>query len=244
MSKNVSKTQIDKLGDRLRVGHVTDDDLKMLDVYRRSFGSCYEAVVETIRQKLHLDPTGRPAKSTTALVDKLRRESIRLTQVQDIAGCRVIVPNIMEQERVVQSLKTSFPGVSIVDRRTDPSYGYRAVHVIVPCEGNSIEIQVRTDLQHQWAELSEKFSDVIDPAIKYGGGDESALQLLSEMSTLVAEAEVADRRLTNFLARNEIRDDGLKQQLAELRRDLELGKRKIADMLQNNIVTLETRRKK
>ncbi|MBI2059522.1 MAG: hypothetical protein HYT87_07090 [Nitrospirae bacterium] len=82
-----SKTQIDKLGERLKSGKLTDSDLIALDEYRRSFGEAFEHAMGEIRDKLKLKPTGRPAKSTTSIIEKLRRESIRLTQIQDIAGC-------------------------------------------------------------------------------------------------------------------------------------------------------------
>ena len=104
METEISKTQIDRLGDRLRKGNITDSDLRLLDEYRRSFTEAYNAVAETIRRQLNLEPTGRPAKSTISIAEKLRRESIRLTQIQDIAGCRLVVPEIADQEHVVASL--------------------------------------------------------------------------------------------------------------------------------------------
>ena len=84
-----TKSQIDRLGDRLRKGDFGDGDLRDLDAYRRSFGQGYEEVVSRIRNALKLEPSGRPAKSTTSIVEKLRRETIRLSQMQDIAGCRL-----------------------------------------------------------------------------------------------------------------------------------------------------------
>src|SRR3990172_1801415 len=92
-----SKTQIDRLGDRLREGSPTDSDLRLLDDYRRSFGEAYDLVIRTIREQLKLEPTGRPAKSTTSLIEKLQRESIRLSQVQDVAGRGVVVAAVVEQ---------------------------------------------------------------------------------------------------------------------------------------------------
>ena len=120
-----SKTQIDGLGDRLRKGAVEKSDLILLDGYRRSFGAAYENVVQTIHDQLKLEPSGRPAKSTNSLIEKLKRESIRLTQVQDIAGCRVVFPDITKQDLAVDSLMTAFPNAALVDRRETPSYGYR-----------------------------------------------------------------------------------------------------------------------
>ncbi len=61
-----------------------------------------------------------------------------------------------------------------------------------------IEIQVRTALQHTWAELSEKFSDVVDPAIKYGGGHEAIRALLAGTSELVAVIESSEQQLSRF----------------------------------------------
>lgn len=198
MSKGMSKTQIDRLGDRLRKGNISEDDLRLLDQYRRSFREAYDTAIGRIRTELSLEPTGRPAKSTTSISDKLRRESIRLTQIQDIAGCRLIVENIAEQDKVVKSLAGLFENVTVVDRRQQPSHGYRAVHVIANCNGQLIEIQVRTALQHLWAELSEKYSDVWGQAIKYGGGDENVQGLLTEASKFIALVEVTEKNIAEI----------------------------------------------
>lgn len=192
MSADLSKSQIDRLGDRLRRGSPVESDLRSLDEYRRSFEEAYATVVGTIRDQLGLEPTGRPTKSTGAVVAKLQRESIRLTQIQDMAGARVVVANIAEQERVLSSLRVAFPIASIVDRRTNPSYGYRAVHVIVAISEKAVEIQVRSALQHLWAEFSEKLSDEIDPRIKYGGGPDEVRARLAQASEAVATLETAE----------------------------------------------------
>ena len=201
MANCLSKTQIDKLGDRLRKADSTEADLRMLDEYRLSFGDVYEAVVGAIRSELGLKPTGRPAKSTSSITEKLLRESIRLSQFQDIAGCRIVVAGIAEQDRVVEALRSLFDNVTIADRRSRPSNGYRAVHVIVSRGGKLIEIQVRTLMQHGWAELSEKASDVIDPAIKYGSGNKTAVEALLATSELLAAQESKEARFVELEAR-------------------------------------------
>jgi putative GTP pyrophosphokinase len=182
-----TKSQIDRLGDRLRKGSPTEADLRLLDEYRRSFGEAYDAVVRIVRKRLNFQPSGRPAKSTTSIIEKLRRESIRLSQVQDISGCRVIVANVMAQERAVRLLCQALPNAIIVDRRTNPSHGYRAVHVIARISEQLVEVQVRSTLQHLWAEFSERLSDKVDPSIKYGSGNEQIRQVLSQTSEMVAE---------------------------------------------------------
>jgi len=193
-----SKTQIDKLGERLRKGDISEADLRMLDEYRRSFSQSYEFVIGGIRNELGLEPTGRPAKSTTSISEKLLRESIRLTQVQDIAGCRLIVSRITQQERVVESLTKLFKDASVVDRREHPSHGYRAVHVLVKHLDTLVEVQVRTYLQHAWAELSEKLSDTFDPAIKYGGGSAEAQKILAMAAGMVIQQETLEADVANL----------------------------------------------
>jgi ppGpp synthetase/RelA/SpoT-type nucleotidyltranferase len=188
-----SNTQLDKLGDRLRAGSRDEADLRALDDYRRSFRTAYDAVVTTLKDTRGLEGTGRPAKTTTAIVDKLNRQKIRLTQIQDIAGLRLIVDDVLEQDRVVALLGTDYSGAKVDDRRITPSHGYRAVHVIIPTAERLVEIQVRTREQHLWAELSEKLADVVDPAIKYGGGPEEIRTSLLEHSAHLATLEAYQR---------------------------------------------------
>ena len=195
---SISKTQTDRLGDRLRKEKVGDDELRQLDDFRRSFAGAYEEVVAVVRTVAHLEPTGRPAKSTTSIIEKLRRETIRLSQMQDIAGCRLVVQDVAAQDSAVAQLKVRLPGAVVVDRRKQPSHGYRAVHIIATAKGKPVEIQVRTELQHLWAQLSEKFSDVLDPAIKYGGGDAETQAAMSKIAGGIAELEALELKLPDL----------------------------------------------
>lgn len=51
-------------------------------------------------------------------------------------------------------------------------HGYRAVHVIVFLDDARVEVQVRTALQHEWAEAFEKFADRVGRGVRYGLGVE------------------------------------------------------------------------
>jgi len=44
MAEEISKTQLDRLGDRLRKGDISEADLRLLDQFRRSFSDAYETV--------------------------------------------------------------------------------------------------------------------------------------------------------------------------------------------------------
>jgi len=224
------KTQIDRLGDRLRKGPPSEADLRLLDEYRLSFGDAYDAIIRTIREKLNLEPTGRPTKTPSSIAEKLRRESIRLSQIQDIAGCRIIVPDVFTQDHATAILRDTFPETRVMDRRMNSSHGYRAVHVIVMTQGVSVEIQVRTALQDLWAELSERLSDVVDSSIKYGGGDPEDRQWLLLISESIAGWEELETRLHP--------DDQAFHKIVGSE------KRNLVEIIQKKISTLESNRKR
>lgn len=184
----ISKSQLDRLGERIRKGERNNEDFRLLEEYRNTFAEAHEKVAKTIRIVLSLEPSMR-AKTRESIADKLFRESIRLTQMQDIAGCRLVVADVLIQDTVVERLSRVFEKTALVDRREKPSHGYRAVHIIVDLEGNSVEIQVRTAMQQLWAELSEKLTDITGTALKYGKGDANLLKRLDEASMEISRFE-------------------------------------------------------
>ena len=100
----LTKSQVDRLGDRLRKGDISEEDQQLLDSYRRSFSDAYGIVFRRIRIQLSLEPSGRPQKTATSIREKLRRQSVRLSQIQDIAGCRIVVPDLLAQDETVERL--------------------------------------------------------------------------------------------------------------------------------------------
>lgn len=196
---------------------MSDAELRLLDEYRRSFGPAYDAVVNAIRRQARFPTTGRRAKTTTSIIAKLRREHVRLSQIQDIAGCRIVVADTAEQERALTALLTAFPEARVHDRRKGPSHGYRALHVIARVEDKAVEIQLRTKLQHLWAEISERPSDLLDPGLKYGGGPGAARELLQETSQLIADLENLEQHKATAVLDAAVTEE-LDRQLADLRR--------------------------
>jgi ppGpp synthetase/RelA/SpoT-type nucleotidyltranferase len=120
------------------------------------------------------------------------------------------------------TVSRAFTKVTIVDRRPSPTYGYRAVHVIVEVLDRTVEIQVRTMLQHTWAELSEKLSDLVDPAIKYGGGPAHVKDLLLRSSSALGLVEEGERLLAEAsrIMEEEQETEETRQQLAAARAHL------------------------
>lgn len=97
-----------------------------------------------------------------------------------------------------------------VDRRRDPRFGYRAVHLIVRIDGIPVEIQVRTALQDTWAQIVERLADQWGRGIRYGQEPElpdslvrsddfvvsrrEAMNTLMSLSDAIAETEQLRRR--------------------------------------------------
>jgi putative GTP pyrophosphokinase len=185
----ITNAQTDKIGNKLRANEIDIDCLNKLEVFRSLYVEAYRYVEDTLVNKIGCRITGRPSKSTVAIVEKLKRETIRLNQIQDIAGCRVLVSDLASQDDLVETMQVFFPSVEVDDKRRHPTNGYRAVHVIATKHGRPVEIQVRTRLQHAWAEISEKVADQFGHSIKYGQGDELAIRFLTELSSITSRLE-------------------------------------------------------
>jgi putative GTP pyrophosphokinase len=179
---NLSNNQIDKLGERLKLGSPSDEDLTTLSNYRNSFAAVANTVANVVREISRLEVTVR-SKSTKSIVEKLKRDGVKqLSSMQDIGGCRVTVSNLTEQDELVEKLLKAYPDAKLYDRVAKPSHGYRAKHLVVKQLGQRIEIQVRTTAQHEWALISESVADKFGQNIKYGEGDLNVLNYLQRKS--------------------------------------------------------------
>lgn len=94
-----------------------------------------------------------------------------------------------------------------------------------------IEVQVRTSLQHLWAEVSEKLSGVVDAGIKYGSGDRDILIILNTMSQKINEQEHAEAEHLRIMASDDLDEDELFLEGPKLP-DIMLGRVSIARMLE------------
>lgn len=168
MKRSMTKSAADKLGDRIRKQGLSEEDLRLLQQFRLDYDPALAEVEIVLREELGLDPTSR-TKSVNTIVEKLEREKTRLSSMQDIVGVRVVREmSLEEQDAIVQTICDKFEEHRVDDRRAAPTHGYRAVHVIVTVSGFPVEIQVRTERQHLWAEFFEKLADRWGRQIRYG----------------------------------------------------------------------------
>jgi Region found in RelA / SpoT proteins len=164
-----TRSQIDKLGVKLRRADVPDEALlDQLQAFRGTFDGPLAAAQEVVAATVGVSATGR-IKTINTIVEKLVRSKTRLSTMQDIGGVRVVVDGgLQEQDAAVAQLCAAFAGSTVDDLRERTRHGYRAVHVIATIQGAVIEIQVRTRLQDLWAQGMEKLADRVGRGIRYG----------------------------------------------------------------------------
>jgi ppGpp synthetase/RelA/SpoT-type nucleotidyltranferase len=194
-----SGSQLEKLGERLRDGPLLLADLQQLTRFQETLAPFADATFDTICS-LDRELSGIPRakiirrtlKTVRSTIAKLRRQTTTLRQIQDIVGCRIVVLGVHDQEIYAGELERLFPSAQIIDRRTMPQHGYRAMHFIVRDESRRFEIQLRTIIQDDWANLVEKVADRMGIEIKYGGGDISINKALIELSEKIGQAEALE----------------------------------------------------
>jgi ppGpp synthetase/RelA/SpoT-type nucleotidyltranferase len=174
MSLPISRSQLDRLGERLSAASsVGEEDRVLLEQVLAAYDEALAAAQARL-EGLGFAVTGR-LKTTGTLIEKLRREKgMKLKGVQDVAGVRIVVRGTRrEQDEAVARIVTAYSGQPkrphVTDRRAKPSSGYRAVHVVVSECGLPVEVQVRTELQDLWAQVFERLGDRWGRAIRYGG---------------------------------------------------------------------------
>lgn len=197
----LTKSQINKLGERLRAGTTLDIGLlALLQEFRATFDGPMSAAQAQLKE-LGLEASSR-LKTVNTIIEKLRREKTRLAEMQDIAGLRIVADvDLAWQDAQVDKIVGVFPIARIIDRRANPSHGYRAVHIIATLGEHAVEIQVRTHLQDLWAQAMERLADEAGRAIRYGGAPERRgedVDRLLKISLEIATIEVAQTELARM----------------------------------------------
>jgi len=209
-----SREEVDAAGRIL----VDDALVEEIEEYRRALGvinnwrSSHAYPLNTfqmnLRTKLKRLAIGKGAfvaqrvKRLPAIEHKLRRmPHLRLSEMQDIGGCRAVVRTVGN----VRQLRKSFLESQIkhrFERETDyiaepKDDGYRGIHLIYryhsdkvkAYERMKIEVQLRTRLQHAWATAVETVGTFRQEMLKSDQGDEDWLRFFALMGTAIALRE-------------------------------------------------------
>jgi ppGpp synthetase/RelA/SpoT-type nucleotidyltranferase len=191
----ISRSQIDKLGKRIRAGAVpTLDEERLIQEYQRSLIPLLDETKLAAEFAFHAVLPGRlfvapdRPKQLRSIVAKLKRQSTSLSSIQDLWGCRVVVPRATDQVGLIARLPKDDTW-RYIDRCEKPIHGYRAIHCIHRSGHAAVELQVRTELQHLWADFSEKLDSHAAPGVKYGEGSPAITDMLKQTSDLIADIE-------------------------------------------------------
>ncbi len=127
--------------------------------------------------------------------------NMKLSQMQDIGGCRAVVEDVKKVNKLVENYRSSDIKHKLLgtdDYITNPKpSGYRSVHLIYKFfsdkkathNGLRIELQFRSQLQHAWATAVETVGTFTKQALKSSQGQEDWLRFFSLMGTAIAERE-------------------------------------------------------
>jgi RelA/SpoT family protein len=140
-------------------------------------------------------------KRLPAIVTKLKRfQTMQLSRVQDLGGCRAVVRTVANVDRLVQRYEQTrtnawrFVGKKDYILNPKPD-GYRSVHLIYEYQGNSqggsfcglkIEVQIRSRLQHAWATALETIDTFTGQALKSGLGNDLWKRFFMLTATAIA----------------------------------------------------------
>jgi ppGpp synthetase/RelA/SpoT-type nucleotidyltranferase len=187
MALPLSGNQLKNLTTRLREGKETPDDLHALADVLLYYQRVLADIERLCAAMPHAEPMAPRVKTLKTTLEKLHRqpELRSLAQIRDLAGMRVVVHGTRADQdelakRIAQLFQDDVRPVKFIDRRVDPRAGYRAVHLEVRRDGILIEIQIRTELQHRWAELFERAADKLGRGLRYG---ESVAGMIQDVST-------------------------------------------------------------
>lgn len=208
-----SKKQINDAGDIVRAETATstqrEQSLKIIDNWRAAHAYPLHVFYINLRGKAALRSdvlVVERLKRLDSIVGKLQRESgMQLYRMQDLGGCRMVVPTIEE----VYSYSSKFQSSKIRHELTKTNdyiqnpkkSGYRSLHMVYKFKTDTpekdiynqypmlIELQFRTHLQHIWATALETIGLFTNQALKAGQGSEDILRFFVVVSSLFAIKE-------------------------------------------------------
>lgn len=234
---NYSLKQVDRAGDTLSGRALCLDEQEawqILDNWRAAHHLPLQYIANNLeRRAKKLDKaalTARRLKRAPSIFSKLEREQqMVLSRMQDIGGCRAIMPSLDKVKELNESFQKSRQNHNLLrvkDYIANPkSSGYRGIHLIYKFQssdedksawnGRSIEVQIRSFKQHMWATAVEIVGMMTGSALKSSSGLPDWLRffsLVSEAFALLDQQQLVSDELCRKITKLE-RSLGVHQKL-------------------------------
>lgn len=202
-----SNTQVDRAGAVLReaVGGFrdpafrarVDEALVVVERWRALFREPLQDVLHGLERLVvseapgsEIDLSARPKRLPSIARKLVRLGNMRLSQMEDIGGCRAKLPDAARVRGVLDRILERWPGAHVDDYTAAPqATGYRAIHVVVVEAGRRIEIQLRTPGQNRWADEVERWSDRLGHDLKNGEGPAELVEYFRKAAERIAIEE-------------------------------------------------------
>lgn len=198
-----SRSRIDRAGRELLLAEespeVAESALTIVNDWRSFHAFPLNSITVVLKQKSRrIQPDAlvvqRLKRSRSILTKLIREPSMRLTQMQDIGGCRAVLDTVDSVYLLKGSYldnKGQYEVVHIDDYIRSPKIsGYRSLHLILRYKSKKypeynnllLEVQVRTLIQHSWATAVETVGAVIGQALKSSEGEGNWLSYFQNAS--------------------------------------------------------------
>ena len=206
-----SKKQVNSAGKILATDGMPDLDaylwaLGVINNFRSIHGHPLNTFQTTLRIKgRHIDKgiiVAQRVKRLSSIELKLRRfNTMTLSQMQDVGGCRGVVGTVSDVNNLVSSYVKSDLKHKLHTRDdymdSPKPTGYRGVHLIYRYFSDKIdtynslkiEMQIRSQAQHAWATAVEIVGTFTKQALKSSQGGEDWLRFFALMGTALALME-------------------------------------------------------
>ena len=201
-----SKDQLDTAGQMLISGVNVEEALSVVNNHRSSHAFPLNTMQMYLRGKardISKDAlVAQRIKRLPSIEWKLSRfKWLSLSSMQDIGGCRAVMPNARRVSMLVDAYHDSKIKHRLVksdDYIWNPKKsGYRGQHLIYryfsdhneTYNGLQIEIQIRSSLQHAWATAVETVGMFTNQALKSSEGEKDWLRFFALMSSVIAHRE-------------------------------------------------------
>ena len=205
-----SKKAVSKAGDTLINSDCSDEEfLEALDIvsnWRASYTFPLKNITVLLRSKVKTVEKNaiftQRLKRIPSILGKLKRfPDMKLHRMQDIGGCRVVVSDV-KKVNTLRNLLLNSRTKNVLIKENDyikspKDSGYRGIHLIYKYKGkkediyngHTIEIQIRTKIQHSWATAVEVTGTFLKQQLKSGKGSEKWLYFFQLVSLLFAFLE-------------------------------------------------------